>query len=1625
MKKALWQIIALFCIELVVLLPVYMVNALTISNIKVGVSGDGAQINWTTNDYSTSFVNYGNDTNLGLTVFMNAFVKEHSLNINSLESMKQYFFEVMSQNLSGYSATDNNGGNYYTFTTLDIIPPDKVDGVEASGITMNSLTLKWNQSGESDFGKYIIYRNLANIANTTTTSYFDGNLSADTQYTYRVSAVDNMGNEGSESSPLTIRTVAPDLTKPSLTSVAVVELADTSAKISWVTNENATSSVYFGNSSDLGNEQVSSSLITNHTISISNLIKNVEYYYLVGSCDASNNCDNSSQQSFIAGTDTTLPTIDVSIPSHFNSRRMDIGGKTEPRSTVRVYIDNNLERQLSSNYIGDSGEFFFYDVYVGEDETTHTIKIWARDFIGNIYEREFEVLIDLNYPVLTINPIPETISEESITISGTVNEQSTIKFYTAYGANDLNPPLKIAGLANESVSTNSVKIKWNESTDSDFYQYIIYREDVGAIATTSSAGYTTYTDVLVNTNTSYTYSVSALDASGNEGFKSEALTVKTLEGGRTNITPPDVVNITNVFSPVVINSSGEFSESIELDQGDGVYQIVIEAVDVAGNDVKIYNQTLVDTRPPEIANITPKTGSYIYEIYADEVDIEGDVEPDVTVKLYLNKSNVDLEDYSTITDMFGHFKFDDIDLTKAIGVDFEPREVSPSDFDNQYFRARSDEPYWPVRLDFVATDKLGKQGNATVRYQIRTCWSGNFTYDTVPLTEYQSPTFLSTERLAEGSEAIYFFLNFSYHGIGTNDAIESISISKACDYYIANDPQYNYSCRIMPSSCTYKSTEDNKALYVTCPLGSIDEMNKWLEDDWKGFFDAINNEMIFPFSIKIRYKHDVEGKTVRGDQRMCEEIVYDVDASKINFKDVLPDWLLYNLVDWLDSSIESLEKVMESVKDVLKIVGIGCVGSIVIKFILTFSRRFTCYYDGFQDRFSEDADKRCPIREEERNKLSNSELKEKCESCYNAWETEEKFYMIYRGLCDRVFCHTAPAAWTADVSSPELREKKILESRQCGADDQAQQGQPLIEVKCSGFDKGDINMDAVNADNKCYRATVAKGTNNKDTKSLVFVKSKDQKTADTANNVYKFTTVSATSTTVGFVDNIFTRKYSDKYYTARSENCKEYCARYDGWGCGPAQSCIDINFDEKKAAGTTIPINRQDAWTNLDPKPLKSNKLLSYDGVDVNGKDVTYSATRAGLTADCIFGNEGDNAMTKTPLITTDDMKIAEECCCISESGEVDSGKYYSAADTSKQGKPAFEADEITEADYPKFSYRYYKIKFETSTGSNQYDPDRYVEGRDKPGCFGQQKVWFMPDKLQHDPFTNHISTFQCGCISGIYHRLEVIRNLMTYMSNCLITVRETGTADSGACKELFSQYVCSLFWRLIVFFREGCLPWGQGIDLKMSENRAAALFGGGVDALWGGVAETQAELTEEYGNAQLTNFLGIGEEALAKKVCMAAFGYDWGFDLDNIIDAAYATPYATLVLPVNPTREYLTFDPTNGYATYEYRAAWLINPGCDMDDYDVQLACVTRNEMDKYPGIDCTVQNDPMGSNCDCINLDHEKPYYFYDGARLKQSELEDKDKHDVISSPYRYDHYKFTLRTDRDVVGELKSRC
>ncbi len=96
---------------------------------------------------------------------------------------------------------------------------------------------------------------------------------------------------------------------------------------------------------------------------------------------------------------------------------------------------------------------------------------------------------------------------------------------------DTTPPVKVTGLTATAVSSSQIDLTWDANNEDDLDHYNIYR-DGSCIDSTTSAS---YSDTGLSLNTTYTYEVSAVDTSGNEGEKSDPASATTEENDTMHV----------------------------------------------------------------------------------------------------------------------------------------------------------------------------------------------------------------------------------------------------------------------------------------------------------------------------------------------------------------------------------------------------------------------------------------------------------------------------------------------------------------------------------------------------------------------------------------------------------------------------------------------------------------------------------------------------------------------------------------------------------------------------------------------------------------------------------------------------------------------------------------------------------------------------------------------------------------------------------------------------------------------------------------------------------------------------------------------------------------------------------
>ena len=133
-----------------------------------------------------------------------------------------------------------------------------------------------------------------------------------------------------------------DKTAPVISDVATSELSAASVKVTWKTNENSKSKVWYGTANPLVTDTALSvldnTLVTDHSLTVSSLTPSTVYYFIVGGADLAGNESKSAQGTFTTlAPDTTDPVISALTTSELTSTGVKITWTTDEGAKDKVW----------------------------------------------------------------------------------------------------------------------------------------------------------------------------------------------------------------------------------------------------------------------------------------------------------------------------------------------------------------------------------------------------------------------------------------------------------------------------------------------------------------------------------------------------------------------------------------------------------------------------------------------------------------------------------------------------------------------------------------------------------------------------------------------------------------------------------------------------------------------------------------------------------------------------------------------------------------------------------------------------------------------------------------------------------------------------------------------------------------------------------------------------------------------------------------------------------------------------------------------------------------------------------------------------------------------------------------
>lgn len=217
------------------------------------------------------------------------------------------------------------------FAQVPDVTAPVISGVSATGITQAAATVNWTTDeaadGQVEYGTSTAYGLSSSLVTATTTAHSVslGSLTASTTYHYLVKSKDDAGNLAT-STDYTFTTLAPaDITAPVISGVNATNITDTSATITWTTDEPADGQTEYGTSTAYGIvSALQTATTTAHSVSLSSLTASTTYHYFVKSKDVANNSATSTDHIFttLAPATTTPPVVG----------EVTVRVKTEPRT---------------------------------------------------------------------------------------------------------------------------------------------------------------------------------------------------------------------------------------------------------------------------------------------------------------------------------------------------------------------------------------------------------------------------------------------------------------------------------------------------------------------------------------------------------------------------------------------------------------------------------------------------------------------------------------------------------------------------------------------------------------------------------------------------------------------------------------------------------------------------------------------------------------------------------------------------------------------------------------------------------------------------------------------------------------------------------------------------------------------------------------------------------------------------------------------------------------------------------------------------------------------------------------------------------------------------------------------
>ncbi|MBI5230962.1 MAG: fibronectin type III domain-containing protein, partial [Coriobacteriales bacterium] len=516
---------------------------------KAGDDGGSVELAWNAVDGAATYSVYRDGTRIasGLTAA--------GYSDNDAVTGTTYSYTVTALDAAGNESAQSAAASAASADDLAPAAPAGLTASDASGDDGGVIELAW--TAVDGAATYSVFRDGTRIASGLTgPGYTDNTADTGTTYSYTVTAIDAAGNESAQSAAASAAS-ADDLA-PSVPSdlAATPDPAGGAIDLSWTAVSGAVGYKIFVNGTEVGD-------VTGTSFNVAGLTNGTAYSISIAAYDAVGNTSAPSAPVLSVPADVTAPAAPSGVsaadaPGDDGGAVEIAWGAVDGAATYAVYRDGVA-------------------IATGLTGTTFT-------------DTNAETGTDYSYTVVAVDA------------SGNASDPSTA--VTAASADDSAPaaPTGLSAVDTPNDNGGSIDLSWDAVPGAS--SYAVYRDGVGI---TSALAATSFTDDTAETGTSYTYTVTAFDGSGNESPASagasaasaDTLAPEVPSGLSAADTPNDHGGSIDLSWDAVSGAAGYtvYRDGAELAAGitgtsytdattaDGtVYSYTVSASDAAGNE---------------------------------------------------------------------------------------------------------------------------------------------------------------------------------------------------------------------------------------------------------------------------------------------------------------------------------------------------------------------------------------------------------------------------------------------------------------------------------------------------------------------------------------------------------------------------------------------------------------------------------------------------------------------------------------------------------------------------------------------------------------------------------------------------------------------------------------------------------------------------------------------------------------------------------------------------------------------------------------------------------------------------------------------------------------------------------